>query len=105
MQTKIRNVVTSIVLSAASLTMLFGFPVPQASSNPQSDSDVSLPGMVSNSTESAGMHTRADANLPSARYESRINLNEPGMTLERSDARALTLEPNQIGVNRSVAVS
>src|SRR4051794_31007707 len=105
MKTKIRNVVSSIVLSAASLTMLLGSSVPQPSSNPQRDSDVSLPGMVSNSSESAGMHTRADANLPSARYGSRINLNEPGVTLEQLDARALTLEPNQIGVNRRVEVS
>jgi hypothetical protein len=105
MKTKIRNVVTSIVLSAASLTMLLGSPVPQPSSNPRTDPDVSLPGMVSISSESAGMHTRADADLPSARYGSRINLNVPGVTLEQLDARALTLEPNQIGINRSVEVS
>src|SRR5215217_4460391 len=105
MKTQLRNVVTFIVLSAASLTMLFGSPATQPSTNPQSDSDVSLPGMVSISSESAGMHTRAEANLPSARYGSRMNVNEPGVTLEQLDARALTLEPNQIGVNRSVAVS
>ena len=105
MNTKIRNVVTFVVLSAASLTMLFGSPASQSSSNPQSDSDVSLPGMVSNSSESAGMRTRADANLPTARYGARINLNEPAVTLAELDARALTLEPNQIGINRSVEVS
>ena len=38
-------------------------------------------------------------------YPSHIDLNQPSVTLERLDARSLTLEPNQIGVNRSVAVS
>ena len=39
------------------------------------------------------------------RYGSHIDLNQPGVTLEQLDARSLTLEPNQIGVNRSVEVS
>ena len=61
--------------------------------------------MVSNTSDSADMHTRADADLPSVRYGSHIDLNQPGVTLEQLDARSLTLEPNQIGVNRSVQVS
>jgi hypothetical protein len=61
--------------------------------------------MVSNSSDSAGMQTRADTDLPSVRYGSHLDLNQPGVTLEQLDARSLTLEPNQIGVNRSVDVS
>ena len=105
MKTKIRNLVTFVLLSAASVTMLFGSPSPQPSSNPQTEPDVSLLGMVSNDSDSAGMRTRADADLPSVRYGSHIDLNHPGVTLEPLDARSLTLEPNQIGINRSVAVS
>ena len=105
MKTKIRNLFTFVLLSAASLTMLFGSPATQPSGNPQTEPDVSLPGMVSNTSDSADMHTRADADLPSVRYGSHIDLNQPGVTLEQLDARSLTLEPNQIGVNRSVQVS
>ena len=105
MKTKIRNLVTFVLLSAASLTMLFGSPSTQPSGNPQTEPDVSLPGMVSNDSDNAGMRTRADADLPSVRYGSHIDLNQPGVTLEQLDARSLTLEPNQIGVNRSVEVS
>ena len=105
MKTKIRNLVTFVLLSAASLTMLFGSPTTQPSGNPQTEPDVSLPGMVSNSSDSAGMRTRADTDLPSVRYGSHIDLNQPSVTLEQLDARSLRLQPNQIGVNRSVAVS
>ena len=105
MKTKIRNLVTFVLLSAASLTILFGSPSTQPSGNPQTEPDVSVPGMVSNSSDNAGMRTRADTDLPSARYGSHIDLNQPGVTLEQLDARSLTLEPNQIGVNRSVEVS
>ena len=105
MKTKIRNLVTFVLLSAASLRMLFGSPTTQPSGNPQTEPDVSLPGIVSNSSDNAGMRTRADADLPSVRYGSHIDLNQPGVTLEQLDARSLTLEPNQIGVNRSVEVS
>ena len=65
MKTKIRNLVTFVLLSAASLTMLFGSPSTQPSGNPQTEPDVSLPGMVSNDSDSAGMRTRADTDLPS----------------------------------------
>src|SRR6476659_8896490 len=102
MKTKIRNFFTFVLLSAASLTMLFGSPAAQPSGNPQTEPDVSLPGMVSNSSDSADMHTRADADLPSVRFGSHIDLNQPGVSVEQLDARSLTLEPNQIGVNRSV---
>src|SRR5258705_4494856 len=105
MKTKIRNLVTFVLLSAASLTILFGSPNTQPSGNPQTEPDVSVPGMVSNSSDSAGMRTRADADLPSVRYGSHIDLNQASVTLEQLDTRSLTLEPNQIGINRSVAVS
>jgi len=64
-----------------------------------------MPGIVSSSSDSEGMRTRADTDLPSVRYGSHIGLNQPSVTLEQLDARSLTLEPNQIGVNRSVEVS
>ena len=105
MKTKIRHLVTFVLLSAASMTMLFGSPSIQPSGNPQTEPDVSVPGMVSNSSDSAGMRTRADTDLPSVRYGSHIDLIQPSVTLEQLDARSLTLEPNQIGVNRSVEVS
>ena len=105
MKTKIRNLVTFVLLSAASLTMLFGSPNTQPSRNPQTQPDISVPGIVSNSSDSGGMRTRADTDLPSVRYGSHIDLNQPGVTLEQLDARSLTLEPNQIGANRSVEVS
>ena len=105
MKTKIRNFVTLVLLSAASLTMLFGSPTTQPNGNAQTEPDVSLPGMFSTSSDSASMRTRADADLPSVRYASHVDLNQPGVTLEPVDARSLTLEPNQIGINRSVDVS
>ena len=105
MKTKIRNLVTFVLLSAASLTILFGSPSTQPSSNPQTELEVSIPGMVSTSSDSAGMRTRADTDLPSVRYGSHMDLNQPSVTLEQLDARSLTLESNQIGVNRSVEVS
>ena len=64
-----------------------------------------MPGIVSTSSDNGGMRTRADTDLPSVRYGSHIDLNQPSVTLEQLDARSLTLEPNQIGVNRSVEVS
>ncbi|MFL6506042.1 MAG: trypsin-like serine protease [Candidatus Udaeobacter sp.] len=105
MKTKMRNLATVVLLSAASLTMLFASPTIQPSGNSQNDVDVSLPGIASRSSDSAGTRTRADADLPSLRYGSHIDLNQPGVTLDQVDARSFTLEPNQIGVNRGVAVS
>ena len=105
MKTKIRSLIALVLLSAASLTILFGAPNPQPSGTPETEPEVSMPGIVSNSSDSGGMRTRADTDLPSVRYGSHIDLNQPSVTLEQLDARSLTLEPNQIGVNRSVAVS
>jgi len=61
--------------------------------------------MVSSGRDSAGISTRANTDLPSTRYGSHIDLNQPGVTLERFDAGSLSLGPNQIGINRSVEVS
>ena len=102
MKTRIRNLVTFVLLSAASLTILFGS---QLSGNPQTEPEVTVPGMVSTSSENGGMRTRADTDLPSVRYGAHIDVNKPGVTLEQLDARSITLEPNQIGVNRNVEVS
>ena len=105
MKTRIRNLVTFVLLSAASLTILFGSPSPQLSGNPQTEPEVTVPGMVSTSSENGGMRTRADTDLPSVRYGAHIDVNKPGVTLEQLDARSITLQPNQIGVNRNVEVS
>jgi len=105
MKKKIRSLIAFVLLSAASLTILFGSPSTQPSGNPQTEPEVSMPGIFSSSSDSAGMRTRADTDLPSVRYGSHIDLNQPSVTLEQLDARSLTLEPNQIGVNRSVEVS
>src|SRR6476659_5832493 len=104
MKTKIRNLVAFVLLLAASLTMLFGSPT-QPSGNSQIEPDESLPGIVSNESDNAGMRNRANADLPSVRYGSQIDLTQPGVTLEQLDARSLSVEPNQIGENRSVEVS
>jgi hypothetical protein len=105
MKTKIRNLLTFVLLSATSLTILFGSPTPKLSGNSQTEPDASMPGMVSSGGDRAGMRTRADTELPSVRYGAHIDLTQPSVTLEELDARSLTLEPNQIGINRSVDVS
>ena len=89
----------TVLLSVASLTILFGSP------NPQTEPEVSVPGIVSISSDNGGMRTLADTPLPSGRYGLQIDLNQPSVTLEQLDVRSFTMEPNQIGVNRSVAVS
>ena len=94
----------TVLLSAASLTILFGSPSAPGG-NPQTEPEVSVPGIISTSSDNGGMRTRADTDLPSARYGAHIDLNEPSVTLEQLDARSLTFEPNQIGINRSVEVS
>ena len=86
----------TVLLSAASLTILFGSP------NPQTEPEVSVPGIISTSSDNGGMRTLADTLLPSGRYGLQIDLNQPSVTLEQLDARSLTLESNQVGVNRSV---
>src|SRR5262249_2236218 len=65
-----------------------------------------MPGIVSTSSGNAGMHTRADTLLPSVRYGSHVDLNQPSVTLDRLDIRSVRMRaPNQIGANRSVAIS
>src|SRR5262245_3280228 len=105
MNTKIRSLIALVLLSAASLTMLLGSPNTQPNSNAQSEPEESVPGIISTGSENGGMRTRADTDLPSVRYGSHIDLNQPSVTLAPLDARSLTLEPNQIGVNRPVEVS
>ena len=105
MKTKIKNLIASILLSAASVTLLFGSSNTQPNGNPQTEPAVTVPGMVSTSSDNGGMRTRADTLLPSARYGTHIALNQPSVTLEQLDVRSLALDANQIGVNRSVAVS
>src|SRR4029077_3467488 len=97
--TTMKTLIT-VLLSAASLTILFGAP------NPQTEPEVSVPGIVSTSRDHGGMRTLADTPLPRGRYGRQIDLNQPSVTLEQLDVRSVKMDkPNQIGVNRSVAVS
>jgi hypothetical protein len=106
MKTKIRSLIAFVLLSAASLTILFALPNTQPNGNPQTEPQVTVPSIVSTSSDNGGMRTRADTLLHSVRYGSHIDLNQLSLTLERLDIRSVTMKaPNQIGVNRSVAVS
>jgi hypothetical protein len=94
------------MLSGALVTMLFALPNTQSNNNAQTAPPVTVPGRVSTKADNAGMHTRADTLLPSVRYGAHIDLNQASVTLDRLDIRAVPMRaPNQIGVNRSVAVS
>jgi hypothetical protein len=101
---KIKSLIALVMLSGALLTMLFALPNTPA--NNKTRTVVTVPSITSTSGGKGGMHTRADTVLPSARYGSYIDVNQASVTLERLDIRSFTLQaPNQIGVNRSVAVS
>src|SRR6478672_757027 len=102
---KIRSLIALVLLSAASLTLLSGSPNTQPNGNPQTEPAVTVPGIVSTSSDNGGMRTRADTVLPSVRYGAHIDLNQPTLTLDRLDVRSFALDANQIGVNRSVAIS
>jgi hypothetical protein len=106
MKIKIKSFIALVVLSGALLTLVFALPNAQPKGNPQTAPRVAVPGVLSNSGGSGGMHTRADTLLPSARYGAHIDLNQRTITLDRLDIRSVRIRaPNQIGVNRSVAVS
>ena len=94
-------------LSAASLMILFALATTQPNANAQTEPgpEITVPSIVSTSSDTGGMHTRADAALPSARYGSLIDLNQATVTLEPVDVRSLSLEAEQVGINRSVEVS
>ena len=94
------------MLSAASLTILFALPTQQPNNNARAESEVTVPSTVSTSSDNGGMPTRADTVLPSVRYGLHADPNAASVTLEPLDIRSVTMKaPNQIGVNRSVAVS
>jgi hypothetical protein len=104
-KTKIKGVIAFGMLSAASLTILFALPTQQPN-NARAESAVTVPSTVSSSSDNGGMHTRADTVLPSVRYGWQVDPNAASVTLEPLDIRSVTMNaPNQIGVNRSVAVS
>ncbi len=105
MKTKIRILIAFVLLSAASLMIVLASLNAQPSGNPQTEPEVSVPGIVYPGSGNGGMRTLADTVIPSARYGAHIDLKQPSVTLERLDVRSFTLDANQIGVNRSVAVS
>jgi hypothetical protein len=105
-KTKIKGVIAFGMLSAASLTILFALPTQQPNNNARAEPEVTVPSIVSTSSDNGGMHTRADTLLPSLRYGWQVDPNAASVTLEPLDIRSVTLNaPNQIGLNRSVAVS
>src|SRR5438093_7822032 len=106
MKTKIRSLIALVMLLGASLTILLALPNTQPSSNAQTEPVVTVPGMISARDGKGAMHTRVNTVLPSVRYAAHIDVNQTSVTLEKLDLRSVTLKaPNQIGVNRTVAVS
>jgi len=106
MKTKIKSLIAFVMLSGASLTALFALANTQVNGNPQTEPEVRVPSIVSTSSDNGGMHTRADTVLPSVRYGWQADPTAASVTLEPLDIRSVTMNaPNQIGVNRSVAVS
>ena len=91
---------------AASLTILFALPTQQPNNNARAEPEVTVPGTVSSSSDNGGMRTRADTVLPSVQYGWQVDPQAASVTLDPLDIRSVTMKaPNQIGVNRSVAVS
>jgi len=93
------------------LTAIFGI-FSALTTNAQSIDDaqtappVTVPTIVSTGSDRGDMQTRADTVLPSMRYHLQIDVSQTSATLERLDVRSVELDgPNQIGVNRSVALS
>jgi Trypsin-like peptidase domain len=105
MKTNIRSLIAFVLLLAASVTVLFALPNTSPSRNPQTEPEETVPSTVSTSSDNGGMRTRAEIDLPNVRYGAQIDLNQPSVILERLDFRSFVLEPNQIGVNRSVELS
>src|SRR5919106_1490809 len=106
MKRKVQGVIVLLALSLLTGAMLFALPNTQPNNNAQIEPEVTVPSIASTRTDNAGMHTRADIVLPSARYASHIDMNQVSAVLVPLDIRSVTLDaPNQIGVNRSVAVS
>jgi len=105
MRTKIRRLIAWVLFSAGSLTVLFAYLNTQPNANAQTEPEEPVPTVVSTHSGNGGMRTRADTVLPSMRYLSRVDLNQPSVTLEPVDLRSLTLEAEQVGINRSLEVS
>ena len=78
----------------------------QSIDNAQTAPQETVPTIVSTSSDRGDMRTRADTVLPSMRYHLQIDVSQTSATLERLDVRSIKLDaPNQVGVNRSVALS
>jgi FG-GAP-like repeat/Trypsin-like peptidase domain len=106
MKTKIKQLIVLVLLTGASVLVMFALGNALASNRAQAEPDVSVPSAVSTDSDNGGMRTRADFVVPSARYGSRIDMNQFSAVLPPMDVRSVTMEaPNQIGSNRSVAVS
>ena len=93
------------------LTAIFGIfwvltTKAQSIDDPQTAPQVTVPTIVSTSSDRGDMQTRADMVLPSMRYHLQIDVSQTSATLDQLDTRSVELDgPNQIGVNRSVTLS
>jgi len=103
---KIKGTIVFVMFSGALLSILFAFPNTQPRQNAQTEASVTLPSVVSTKSPNEGMRTRADMVLPSSRYGLQIDWNQTSVSLGALDVHSVPMRaPNQIGVNRSVAVS
>lgn len=106
MKTKIKSLIAVVMLSGVSITIPFALANTHPNQNGQTEAEVTVPSVLSTTGGNGGMQTRADTLLPSVRYGAHIDLNQASVTLDRLDIRSVpAIAPNQIGVNRGVAVS
>ena len=102
----VKGLTTFVIFSGALLSILFAFPNTQPKQNVQTGPGVTVPSAVSTKSANEGMRTRVDMVLPTDRYGLQIDFNQTSLSLDKLDVGSVTLSgPNQIGVNRSVAVS
>src|SRR6267378_6738642 len=95
-----------IALTLIAITLCVLTTKAQSIDNAQTAPEETVPAIVSTSSDRGDMRTRADMVLPSMRYHLQIDVSQASATLERLDVRSVKLDgPNQIGVNRSVALS
>jgi Trypsin. len=78
----------------------------QSIDDTQTAPEVTVPTIVSTSSDRGDMRTRSDMVLPSMRYHLQIDVSKTSVTLAPVDVRSVELDaPNQVGINRSVSMS
>jgi hypothetical protein len=93
------------------LTAIFGIccvltTKAQSIDSAQAAPEERVPAIVSTSSDRGDMRTQTETVLPSMRYKLRIDASQTSVTLQPLDVHSVELDgPNQIGVNRNVALS